>query len=112
MPQQKKSGVFHWGSAGIFLLWHEVKSELVAAENVSKSITIDECKQFHPEQWVNLYGVFAHRCDYLITCQVYQIETVISKNQRHWWDDYFLEPIDENEQPIPLEEALFRCQNL
>ncbi len=69
-------------------------------------IPLGEYQKFHPEQWVKLYGVTSNRHHYLITCQVYQLEVVISSQQRGWWDDYLLEPVDEEEQPLPLEAVL------
>jgi hypothetical protein len=85
---------------------------LVTTKKVDNRITLDECKQFHPQQWVKLYGLDANRHDYIITCQVYQLEIVLSWSQRHWWDNYILEPVDEKEQPISIEEALLKCQHL
>ncbi|MCA1992294.1 MAG: hypothetical protein LDL41_09670 [Coleofasciculus sp. S288] len=76
---------------------------------MSESITLDEWKKFHPEQWVKLYGIVSNHCDYIITCQVYQLEVVLGSAQRGWWDGYLLEPVDEEEQPMTVEEALSRC---
>jgi hypothetical protein len=33
---------------------------------------------------------------------------VIGGIQHSWWDNYVLEPVDEKEQPISLEEAIRR----
>ncbi len=73
---------------------------------VSEKISLDECEQLHPHQWVKLYGVTANRYEHINTCQVYQLEVVVGNIQRSWWDNYVLEPVDENEQPMSLEEAL------
>ena len=62
---------------------------------MNERIPIDESKTFHPEQWVNVYGVFSNRCDYIIICQVYQLELVLSRIQPGWWDQFLLEPVDE-----------------
>jgi hypothetical protein len=91
------------------LLFAQVTSEkLEAVGKVRDRITSDECKKLHPEQWVKVYGVVAHRYDYIISCQVYQRETLVCKMPRDWWDGYVLEPVDEEEQPISVEEALER----
>ncbi len=75
---------------------------------VSERIPIDESEKFHPEQWVKLYGVTGNRHEYINTCQIDQLETVIGGIQHSWWDNYLLEPVDEKEQPISLEEAIRR----
>jgi hypothetical protein len=82
---------------------------VATVREVYETITFDESNQLHPEQWIKVYGVFSNRCDYIITCQVYQLETVLSSNQRNWWDDILLEPIDEEEQPMPVQEAMKKC---
>ena len=79
---------------------------------MQESITIKECEKLHLDQWVKVYGVFASRCDYLVTCQVYQLEAVLDKNPKSWWDDYALEPVDEEEQPIALTQAFLKSNNL
>ncbi len=75
---------------------------------VGESIPLRDSQKFHPEQWVKLYGIISNRCDYIITCQVYHLETVLSSTQRHWWDEYVLEPVDEEEQPMSIEDAYSR----
>lgn len=75
---------------------------------VSEKISVDECEKLHPHQWVKLYGVIANRYEYINTCQIYQLKTVVGSIKRSWWDNYVLEPVDEKEQPISLEEALKR----
>lgn len=77
-----------------------------------ETIIIDEYKKLHPEQWLKVYGVFSNRCDYINTCQVYQLEAVLGSIQRGWWDEYVLELVDEKEQPISVEEAFERCRQL
>jgi hypothetical protein len=79
---------------------------------VGKSITLDKCKELHPEQWVKVYGVVANRRDYIITCQVYQLEAVVGTNKTGWWDSFLLEPVDEEEQSISVEEAFERGRSL
>lgn len=81
------------------------------AGKVINGIPFDEYKKLHPEQWIKLYGVIYHSRHYLITCQVYQLEVVINSNQRNWWDGFLLEPVDEEEQPVPLEEAFLKSQH-
>lgn len=68
-------------------------------------IKFDEYKNLHLGQWVKVYGVASERCDYIITCQVYDLETVLGVTTRCWWDSYVLEPVDEDEQPISLQDA-------
>ena len=58
-------------------------------------ILLDQSKNLNPEQWIKIYGIFSNRCDYIITCQVYQLETVLSRIQPSWWDNFILEPVDE-----------------
>ena len=60
-------------------------------------VRVEDCQNLHPEQWVKLYGVISKRCDYIITCQVYQLETVLGVVKRHWCDSYVLELIDQEE---------------
>jgi hypothetical protein len=90
---------------GLFFFFRGYIKKIASVKKVDNNITIDECKKFHPNQWVKLYGVFSNRCDYITTCQVYQLEIVVNGNQRHWWDGYLLEPVNEEEQPISVEEA-------
>jgi hypothetical protein len=71
-------------------------------------IPLDECKKLHPEQWVKVYGVFCDRCDYINTCQVDQLETVLSGNRKSWWDGFFLELVDEEAQPISVEQVFVK----
>ena len=98
--------------AGCFLIVHLITSEkLAAVKKVGESITLNERKKFHPEQWVKLYGIVSNHCDYIITCQVSHLDTVLNHTQRSWWDDYLLEPVDEEEKPISVEEALSRCHH-
>lgn len=94
---------------GLFYSSIQLHKKIITDKTVGGSITINESQKFHPEQWVKLYGVFSNRCDYIITCQVCHLETVIGKYQRRWWDTFLLEPVDEAEQPISIEEAFRRC---
>lgn len=63
---------------------------------MKKAISADYNK-FDPLQWIKVYGVFSSRCDYIITCQGYQLETVLGCMQPEWWDDVVLEAVDEEE---------------
>lgn len=63
---------------------------------MKKVINVDYSK-FSPLQWIKVYGVFSSRCDYIITCQGYQLETVLGCMQPEWWDDVVLEPVDEED---------------
>ncbi len=63
---------------------------------MKKAITVDY-NEFQPLQWIKVYGVFSSRCDYIITCQAYQLETVLGCMQPDWWDDVVLEPVDEED---------------
>lgn len=64
---------------------------------VRETVAIEAREALHPEQWVKLYGIFSNRSDHIITCQIYQLETVLSKIQHSWWDDYLLELVEEEE---------------
>lgn len=78
---------------------------------MSEKIFLGERDKLHPQQWVKMYGVAANHpgeYEYIVTCQIYQLEVVLSSIQISWWDNFVLEPVDEQEQPIPLEEALKR----
>lgn len=66
------------------------------SKSMQKVINVDLHK-FSPLQWVKVYGVFSSRCDYIITCQGYQLETVLRCMQPEWWDDVVLEPVDEED---------------
>lgn len=79
---------------------------------MSQVIRISECEKFHPYQWVKLYGIISGRWHYINTCQVYQLKMVTATIRRGWWDDYLLEPVDEQEQPVSIEEATKRFQHL
>jgi hypothetical protein len=65
-------------------------------KSMKKVIDADYSK-FSPLQWIKVYGVFSSRCDYIITCQGYQLETVLRCMQPEWWDDVVLEPVDEED---------------
>ncbi|MBW4546385.1 MAG: hypothetical protein KME25_18350 [Symplocastrum torsivum CPER-KK1] len=71
-------------------------------------IPIDECEKLHPEQWVKVYEVLHEQCDYIITCQVHQLDCVFSGYKKIWWDGFVLEPTNEEGQLIPIEKALLR----
>ncbi len=73
-------------------------------------VPVDECEKFHPQQWVNMYGIVSNRCEYINTCQVYQVETTIASIQRSWFKNIVLEPVDESQQPISVEEAMKTCR--
>ncbi len=62
-----------------------------------KGISTAESEKFHPLQWVKVYGIVSSRCDYIITCQVEHLKTVLKGFQSGWWDEYILEPVDEDE---------------
>jgi hypothetical protein len=62
-----------------------------------ETVSIDAREALHPEQWVKLYGIFSNRYNHIITCQIYQLETVLSKIQHSWWDDYILELVEGEE---------------
>jgi hypothetical protein len=64
---------------------------------VRETVSIDARHALHPEQWVKLYGIFSNRCNHIITCQIYQLEAVLSKIQHSWWDNYILELVDGEE---------------
>lgn len=66
------------------------------SKSMPKVINVD-CHKFSPLQWIKVYGVFSSRCDYIITCQGYQLETVLGCMQPDWWDDVVLEPVDEED---------------
>ena len=76
-----------------------------------RKISIEQCQKLPPEQWVKIYGVFSNRCEYINTCQVDQLEVVISRNYYGWFQDIVLEPVDESEQPILVEEAINKKLN-
>ncbi len=67
---------------------------------MKKSIAVAQHNKFDPLQWIKVYGVFSNRCDYIISCQAYQLETVLGCIQLHWWDDVVLEPVDEEEMLV------------
>ena len=64
---------------------------------VKKVISVEQGSKFDPLQVIKVYGVFSNRCDYINTCQGYQLETVLRCMQPDWWDDVILEPVDEEE---------------
>lgn len=68
-------------------------------------ISLAQRQKLHPEQWVKIYGIFSNRCEYINTCQVDQLEAVISQNFVNWFQSIVLEPVDESEQPMLVEEA-------
>jgi hypothetical protein len=78
----------------------------VAIGEMSEEISINECKKLHLEQWVKVYGVVSNRCEYINTCQVYQLETVAWSISRGWFEDIVLQPVDEEERSIFLEEVM------
>jgi hypothetical protein len=72
---------------------------------VIRTIFLDEYEKLPLEQWIRLYGIVSNRSDYIITCQVYQLKAVLGSIRRHWWDDFTLELINEDEQPMSIEEV-------
>jgi hypothetical protein len=58
---------------------------------------MEEPEQLHPQQWVKVYGVISNCCQYINTCQVYQLDAVVGNIQRGWFEDLILELIDENQ---------------
>ena len=75
-------------------------------KRLHRKISIAQCQKLHPEQWVKIYGLFSNRCEYINTCQVDQLEVVIPQNYHGWFHEIVLEPVDESEQPMLLEEAM------
>ncbi len=71
-----------------------------------EKISIHEHQKLDPFQWVKVYGVTCSCYDYINTCQVYQLEAVQRSFQRGWWEEYVLEPVDEEEQPISIPRAV------
>jgi hypothetical protein len=71
--------------------------------NMSEKFPIKECNKLHPEHWVNVYGVVSERCEYINTCQVYQLETVLGGIVRSWFEDIVLELVNEEENQYPEE---------
>ena len=62
---------------------------------MNQKIPIDESKNLHLEQWVEIYGIFSNCCHYINTCQVYQLEAVLIRIPPAWWDKFLLKPVDE-----------------
>jgi hypothetical protein len=69
---------------------------------VLEVIAVEKYQRFDPLQWVKVYGVVSSRCDYIITCQGYQLETVLGCLQPGWWDDVILEADDQEEELITV----------
>ena len=92
MPQWKDAGVFCKGEP--------------YCKQMSEKISIKKCNQLHPEQWVKIYGLVFGCCEYINTCQIYQLETVIGNTSRHWFEDIVLQPVDEEEHPVAIAELI------
>ena len=76
---------------------------------MNETISIKEIQaynQFDPEQWVKIYGFVFGRCEYINTCQIYQLEVVIDSTSHHWFEDIVLQPVDEEEHPVAIEELI------
>lgn len=73
---------------------------------MSEKISIKECHQLHPEQWVKVYGFVFGRCEYINTCQIYQLQTVIENTPLHWFEDIMLQLVDEEERPVAIAELI------
>lgn len=71
-----------------------------AYKAVLERISSTEAEKLHPEQWVNVYGISEGRIDYLNTCQVSQLDTVLNNIPAHWWESFLLEAIaDDGDLP-------------
>lgn len=69
-------------------------------KQVINKINLDKYNNLHPLQWVKVYGIFSSRCDHIITCQGYQLGTILRCLQPDWWEDVVVEAVEEEELPI------------
>lgn len=73
---------------------------------MSEKISVKECHQFHPEQWVKVYGFVFGRCEYINTCQIYQLEVVLGSTSCHWFEEIVVQPVDEEERPVAIAQLI------
>lgn len=69
-------------------------------ESVLNQFNAEKYNNLQPLQWVKVYGIFSNRCDHIITCQVYQLSTILRCLQPTWWEDVVVEIVDEEELSV------------
>lgn len=67
-------------------------------ESVLNTINPEKYNNLHPLQWVKVYGIFSNRCDHIITCQGYQLATILRCFQPSWWEEVVVEIVDDDEE--------------
>ncbi|MEW6494713.1 MAG: hypothetical protein AB1589_19680 [Cyanobacteriota bacterium] len=73
---------------------------------MSEKVSIKECNQLEPEQWIKVYGFLFGRWEHINTCQIYQLEAVIGSTSCQWFEDIGLQLVDEEERPITIKEVI------
>ena len=58
------------------------------------------------DQLINVYGVNFLKYEYINTCEVYELEVVLSCLQTHWWKSFAIELIDKPGEMIPSAEIM------
>ncbi|HEY9597370.1 MAG TPA: hypothetical protein V6D33_06830 [Cyanophyceae cyanobacterium] len=67
-------------------------------QNMHELIPLNESEQLAPEQWVKLYGVAHGQCNYIVTCQLWQVLEIFGTDTKKWHEDFFITPVEK--QPI------------
>ncbi len=62
---------------------------------MNELIPLSESEQLAPEQWVKLYGVAYDQCQYILTCQVWQLQETFGSNKRKWSEEFFVKPAEK-----------------
>ena len=52
--------------------------------------------QLQWNQSINVYGITSSRCEYINTCEVYELKTLLSCLPSHWWKSFALELINKS----------------
>ena len=52
--------------------------------------------QLQWNQSINVYGIASSRCEYINTCEVYELKTLLSCLPAHWWKSFALELINKS----------------
>ncbi len=80
-----------WKASDYKSLSRLVEVTIVLKEN-SRSIL----SQLQWNQSINVYGIDSSRCDYINTCEVYELEILLSCLPAHWWKSFAIELINKS----------------
>jgi len=74
---------------------HPCKLSTLMHQEMHELIPLNQSEQLAPEQWVKLYGVAYGQCDYIVTCQLWQVLEIFGSNGKKWSEDFFVTPVEK-----------------